>query len=63
MKDEKRKPSYEELEKRIAVLERHVKLLENANADLEKENRFITSKYNELLASRFRKSSEAADKD
>lgn len=63
MKDEKRKPSYEELEKRIAVLESHVKLLENANADLEKENRFITSKYNELLASRFRKSSEAADKD
>lgn len=55
MKTEERKPTYEELWK-------EVEMLRKANSDWEHDYSALLRKYNEVLASRFRKSSEIIDK-
>lgn len=56
MQKEEGKPTYEEL------LE-EVEMLRKVNSDWEHDYNSLLKRYNETLASRYRKSSEAVDKD
>lgn len=70
MKHEERRLSYEELlrkledaEKRADAAEKKVVLLEAVNSEWEKDFKEVCDRYNALLSSRYKRSSETIDKD